>query len=132
MGVKVNVNEMKTETMKYEVMVWHGPGGRQAAQEIGVDVPADKLDYIDAKLMLDQTSSARVNPWEELTRDAFDPCATDDPTFLLDEDDTPGWLRLAASYQGQLDDGRCRCAHAADNASVVCGPNLNLNTDLLA
>src|ERR1700746_4073467 len=49
MGVKVNVNEMKTETMKYEIMVWHGPVDGILLQEVGVEVPADKLsDYIDA------------------------------------------------------------------------------------
>ena len=53
MGVKVNVNEMKTETMKYEVMVWHGPVDGRLLQEIGVDVSPDKIsDYIDAEIWM--------------------------------------------------------------------------------
>jgi hypothetical protein len=136
MGVKVNVNEMKTETMKYEIMVWHGPVDGMLLQEVGVDVPEDKLsDYIDAEIwMLDaNVIGARLNPWEELTREM--PSVPIPPmihTFLFDEDDTsPVGFGLPQAIR----DSQMMVAAAVrmllDNASVVCGPNLELNTDLL-
>ena len=136
MGVKVNVNEMKTETMKYEVMVWHGPVDGRLLQEIGVDVSPDKIsDYIDAEIwMLDgNVIGARLNPWEELTSEM--PSIPAPPmihTFLFDEDDTsPVGFGLPQAIR----DSQMMVAAAVrmllDNASVVCGPNLELNTDLL-
>lgn len=136
MGVKINVNEMKTETMKYEIMVWHGPVDGRLLQEVGVDVPDDKLsDYIDAELwMLDaNVIGARLNPWEELTREM--PTIPIPPmihTFLFDEDDTsPVGFGLPQAIR----DSQMMVASATrmlmDNASVVCGPNIELNTDLL-
>jgi hypothetical protein len=136
MGVKVNVNEMKTETMKYEIMVWHGPVDGMLLQEVGVELPLDKLsDYIDAEIwMLDaNVIGARLNPWEELAKEM--PSVPIPPmihTFLFDEDDTsPVGFGLPQAIR----DSQMMVAAAVrmllDNASVVCGPNLELNTDLL-
>jgi hypothetical protein len=136
MGVKVNVNEMKSETMKYEVMVWHGPVDGRLLQEVGVEVSPDKLsDYIDAEIwMLDaNVIGARLNPWEDLTREM--PSVPIPPmihTFLFDEDDTsPVGFGLPQAIR----DSQMMVAAATrmllDNASAVCGPNLELNTDLL-
>ena len=92
MGVKVNVNEMKSETMKYEIMVWHGPVDGMLLQEVGVEVPADKLsDYIDAEIWMLEANviGARLNPWEDLAKEM--PSVPIPPmihTFLFDEDDT--------------------------------------------
>lgn len=130
MGVKVNVNEMKTETMKYEIIVWHGTVDGRFLQEVGVDVPADKLsDDIDAEIwMIDaNVICARMNPWKELGVEV--PMVH---TFLFDEDDTsPVGFGLPQAVR----DSQMMVAGATrmlmDNASVVCGPNLELNTDLL-
>jgi hypothetical protein len=136
MGVKVNVNEMKSETMKYEIMVWHGSVDGRLLEEVGVEVPVDKLsDFIDAEIwMLDaNVIGARLNPWEELTKEM--PSIPIPPmihTFLFDEDDTsPVGFGLPQAIR----DSQMMVAAAVrmllDNASVVCGPNLELNTDLL-
>jgi hypothetical protein len=136
MGVKVNVNEMKSETMKYEIMVWHGPVDGMLLQEVGVEVPTDKLsDFIDAEIwMLDaNVIGARLNPWEDLAKEM--PSVPIPPmihTFLFDEDDTsPVGFGLPQAIR----DSQMMVAAAVrmllDNASVVCGPNLELNTDLL-
>jgi hypothetical protein len=136
MGVKINVNEMKTETMKYEVMVWHGSVDGALLQEVGVEVSADKLsDYIDAEIwMLDaNVIGARLNPWEELAKEMPSiPIPRMIHTFLFDEDDTsPVGFGLPQAIR----DSQMMVAAAVrmllDNASVVCGPNLELNTDLL-
>jgi hypothetical protein len=136
MGVKVNVNEMKTETMKYEIMVWHGPVDGMLLQEVGVEVPVDKLsDYIDAEIwMLDaNVIGARLNPWEDLVKEM--PSVPVPPmihTFLFDEDDTSP---IGFGLPQAIRDSQMMVAAAVrmllDNASVVCGPNLELNTDLL-
>jgi hypothetical protein len=136
MGVKVNVNEMKSETMKYEIMVWHGSVDGRMLQEVGVEVPPDKLsDFIDAEIwMLDaNVIGARLNPWEELTNEMPSiPVPKMIHTFLFDEDDTsPVGFGLPQAIR----DSQMMVAAAVrmllDNASVVCGPNLELNTDLL-
>jgi hypothetical protein len=130
LGVKVNVNEMKTETQKYEVIVWNGPVSGQMLTMAGVDVPEDKMaDDIEAEIWLidGNVIKADINPWRKLGVDV-----KTIHTFLFDEDDTspvgnglPNIMRdsqmsIAASTRMLL-----------DNASVVCGPNLELNTDLL-
>ena len=136
MGVKVNVNEMKTETMKYEVLVWHGAVDGRLLLEVGVEVSADKLsDNIDAEIwMLDaNVIGARLNPWEELAKAMPSvPIPRMIHTFLFDEDDTsPVGFGLPQAIR----DSQMMVAAAVrmllDNASVVCGPNLELNTDLL-
>jgi len=136
MGVKVNVNEMKTETMKYEVLVWHGAVDGMMLQEVGVEVSVDKLsDYVDAEIwMLDaNVIGARLNPWEELVKEMPTvPVPKMIHTFLFDEDDTsPVGFGLPQAIR----DSQMMVAAATrmllDNASVVCGPNLELNTDLL-
>jgi hypothetical protein len=136
MGVKVNVNEMKTETMKYEVMVWHGSVDGRLLQEVGVEVPPDKLsDYIDAEIwMLDaNVIGARLNPWEDLAKEV--PSVPTPPmihTFLFDEDDTsPVGFGLPQAIRDSQMMVSAAVRMLLDNASVVCGPNLELNTDLL-
>lgn len=130
LGVKVNVNEQKAETSKYEVICWHGPVSGSMLALAGVDVPENKrADDIDAEIwMIDRhVIKADMNPWRKMGVDV-----KTIHTFLFDEDDTspvgnglPNVVRdsqmsIAASTRMLL-----------DNASVVCGPNMELNTDLL-
>jgi hypothetical protein len=130
MGVKVNVNETKTETSKYEVLIWQGPVDGHLLSLAGVDVPADKLsDSMDAEVWMiaGNVIKADLNPWVELGVDV----RTYHP-FIFDEDDTApignGLPNIVRDSQMSV------CAGSRmllDNASVVCGPNLELNTDLL-
>jgi hypothetical protein len=93
-------------------------------------VPENKMaDDIDAEIwMIDgYVIKADMNPWRKIGADV-----RTIHTFLFDEDDTspvgnglPNVVRdsqmsIAASTRMLL-----------DNASVVCGPNIELNTDLL-
>lgn len=130
MGVKANVNEQKPETTKYEVLAWHGAVSGGYLAMAGVEVPEDKLaDDIDAEIwMIDgNIIKAVMNPWREL--------GVDMPmihTFIFDEDDTsPIGFGLPTSMR---DSQMAVCAATRmllDNASVTCGPNIEVNTDLM-
>ena len=70
---------------------------------------------------------ANINPWRELDVDV--PMIH---AFLFDEDDTSP---LGQGLPNAIRDSQMMVSSATrmllDNASVVCGPNLELNTDLL-
>jgi hypothetical protein len=130
MGVKVNVNEMKSETMKYEILAWHGSVDGHLLQSVGVQVPPEKLsDDLDSEIwMIDaNVICARLNPWKEMDVD-IDMIHT----FLFDEDDTSP---IGFGLPSAIRDSQMMVSGATrmlmDNASVVCGPQLELNTDLL-
>lgn len=131
MGIKTNVNEMKIETLKYEVMIWNGPLSGRMLQSVGCDVPEAKMARdIDAEIwMLDSNViRAIINPWRELDVDV--PMAH---TFLYDEDDTSP---MGQGLPNAMRDSQMMVSAATrmllDNASVVCGPNLEVNMDLLS
>ena len=130
MGVKVNVNEMKVEPSKYEVIVWHGQTSGSWLAVCGVDVPEDKLaDDMDAELWLidGNVIKASLNPWEKLGVKVKTV-----HTFLFDEDDTsPVGFGLPNAIRDSQMAVAASTRMLLDNASVVCGPNLEINTDLL-
>ena len=130
LGVKINVNEMKAETQKYEVIVWNGPVSGHLLSLAGVDVPDNKMsDDLDAEIWLidGNVIKADINPWRKLGVDV-----KTIHTFLFDEDDTSP---VGNGLPNVVRDSQMSIAAATrmllDNASVVCGPNLELNTDLL-
>lgn len=130
MGVKSNTNEQKTETSKYEVLVWHGNTSGSMLQLAGVDVPPDRLaDDIDAEIWLigENVIKASLNPWKSLGVEVKTL-----HTFLFDEDDTSP---VGQGLPVVMRDSQMAISAASrmllDNASVICGPNLELNTDLL-
>jgi len=130
MGVKVNVNEMKTETSKYEIIVWHGQLSGAFLRMCGVDVDDDKLaDDMDAEVWTIDSNVIKcmLNPWAELDVDVKTL-----HTFLFDEDDTsPVGFGLPNAVRDSQMAVSASTRMLLDNASVVCGPNLELNTDLL-
>ena len=130
MGVKVNVNEMKTETSKYEVIVWHGQLSGAFLRMCGVEVSDDKLsDDLDAEVWTIDSNVIKcmLNPWAELDADVKTL-----HTFLFDEDDTsPVGFGLPNAIRDSQMAISASTRMLLDNASVVCGPNLELNTDLL-
>lgn len=130
MGVKVNVNEMKTETSKFEVIVWHGQLSGAFLRMCGVDVSDDKLaDDLDAEVWTVDSNVIKcmLNPWAELDVDVKTL-----HTFLFDEDDTsPVGFGLPNAIRDSQMAVSASTRMLLDNASVVCGPNLELNTDLL-
>ena len=129
MGVKINVNEQKSETSKYEIVVWHGPVSGEFLRMAGVEVDDDRMaDDLDAEVwMIDNNViKADINPWRSMGTDV-----RTIHTFLFDEDDTSpvgnGLPNVMRDSQMSI------CAGARmllDNASVVCGPNLEVNTEL--
>ena len=130
MGVKVNVNEMKAETSKFEAIIWHGPISGVELQAAGVDVPDNKLaDDLDAEVWtLDENVIKCVmNPWKELGIDV-----RTIHTFLFDEDDTSPVGQGLPNIMRDSQMAVCAAARMLmDNASIVCGPQLEINTTLL-
>lgn len=130
MGLRVNVNEMKTETSKFEVIVWHGVTSGEFLRLGGVNVPQDKIaDQLEAEIwMIDgNVIKCELDPWAELDVDVKTLHA-----FLYDEDDTSP---IGFGLPNAIRDSQMGISAATrmlmDNASVVCGPNLEINTDLL-
>lgn len=131
MGVKINVNEVKAETMKYEVLTWHGPVSGHLLSLAGVDVPEDKLaDDMDAEVWMiaGNVIKADINPWVKVEAENVNNIHV----FLFDEDDTSpvgnGLPNIIRDSQMSIS---ASSRMLLDNASVVCGPNLELNTALL-
>lgn len=130
MGVKANVNEQKPETTKYEVLCWHGKITGSYLAMAGVEVPDNRLaDDIDAEVWMIDGNIIKciMNPWRELNIDM--PMIH---TFLFDEDDTSpvGSGLPSAIRDSQM--GLCAATRMLmDNASVTCGPSIEINTDIL-
>jgi hypothetical protein len=130
LGVKVNVNEMKSDGTKYEVIVWNGPVSGALLKQAGVEIEeGSEADDIDAEVwMIDgNVIRADMNPWRSLGVDVKTL-----HTFIFDEDDT---APIGNGLPNVIRDSQMSICAASrmllDNASVVCGPNLELNTDLL-
>jgi hypothetical protein len=130
MGIKTNVNEQKAETSKYEIVVWHGPVSGHMLAAAGVEVAQEKLgDDIEAEVWMcaDQIIKADINPWRKIGVDM-----KTIHCFLFDEDDTSP---IGNGLPNVIRDSQMSIAAATrmllDNASVTCGPNLELNTDLM-
>ena len=130
LGIKVNVNEMKTETLKYEIIIWHGPLSGDYLRLCGADVPDDKLtDEIEAEIwMIDgNVIKADINPWVKMDADVRTL-----HYFLFDEDDvSPIGMGLPNVMRDSQMSVSAATRMLLDNASVVCGPNLEVNIDLL-
>lgn len=130
MGIKVNVNEQKADGTKYEIIVWNGPVSGSLLKMAGVEIEdGAEADDIDAEVwMIDgNVIRADMNPWRALGVDVKTL-----HTFIFDEDDT---APIGNGLPNVIRDSQMSICAASrmllDNASVVCGPNLELNTDLL-
>jgi hypothetical protein len=130
MGVRVNTNEMKAEGTKYEVIVWNGPVSGEMLKNAGVEIePGSEAEDIDAEVWMIEGNVIRadMNPWRALGVDVKTL-----HTFIFDEDDT---APVGNGLPNVIRDSQMSVCAASrmllDNASVVCGPQLELNTDLL-
>lgn len=121
----------KVSGNKYEVIIWRGPVDAKALREAGVDVPEDHAaDDVEAEIWMLGTSviKADLSPWYKLGVDMRTA-----HVFEFDEDDTSP---IANGLPYIVRDSQMSIAAATrmmlDNASIVCGPNVEVNTDLLA
>lgn len=130
MGVQNNVNDQ--DGRKYEILVWDGYIPARDLAAAGEDIPEDQMgDQIEAIVWLldGKVIKADMNPWVRLD---VDQKVNTYHHFIFEEDEStitgnglPNIMRdsamaVAASSRMLL-----------DNASVICGPNLEVNLDLV-
>jgi hypothetical protein len=131
MGTKAEINDTKRDPQgKYEVIVWKGPISAQRLREVGAEVPPEHMaDDIEAEVWIvgGCVIKADINPWRKLgltVRTVH--------CFVFDEDDTSP---IGNGLPNVMRDSQMSIAAATrmtlDNASVTCGPNLEVNTQLL-
>jgi len=115
---------------KYEIIIWKGPVSAKMLQECGVEVPEDMMsDDVEAEVWMVENYiiKAEINAWRKLglpMRQVH--------IFNFDEDDTSP---IGQGLPYVVRDSALSIAAATrmslDNASVVCGPNLEVNLALL-
>lgn len=130
MGVSTNISP--NTTAKYEVVVWDGFVSKGDLEACGVLLPQNlQSDMADASIWMvgNEIIKGDISPWVEL-----------EPSqrvqmyhhFIFEEDDSN---LLGNGLPNIMRDSQMSIAAAArmllDNASICCGPNLELNMDLL-
>lgn len=130
LGVKENVLSDKEESGKYEIIVFHGPLNGKILADCGVEVPDERMqDEVEAEVWMvdDIVIKVQMNPWEYLgvnMRQLH--------TFVFDEDDTSPVGNGLPNVMRDSQMGLCAATRMLyDNASVACGPQVELNLDLL-
>lgn len=115
---------------KYEVVIWKGPVSAQTLMEAGASVPDNmQTDDVQAELwMIDNwIIKAEVNAWRSMGVDMKQA-----HIFQFDEDDTsPVGQGLPAIVRDSQLSICAATRMALDNASVVCGPQFEINTALM-
>ena len=131
MGTRANTNDAPSDPQgKYEVIAWYGPISAKKLVSVGAEVPKGMMaDDVEAELWLvdGQVIKADINPWRKMGVEVRTV-----HTFVFDEDETSpvgnGLPNVVRDSQMSV----CAATRMAlDNASVTCGPNLELNTNLL-
>ncbi len=133
MGLSLNAESTTAAASgreKYEIMIWKGPVSAQTLKEAGADVPDAMLpDDVDAELwMIDNwVIKAEINPWRKMGVSVQQV-----HIFNFDEDDTSP---VGQGLPGIVRDSQLSICAATrmtlDNASVTCGPNLEINLSLM-
>lgn len=133
MGLSIHADSTSSQSSsreKYEVVIWKGPVSAQTLREAGADVPDSMMaDDVDAELWLvdNWVIKAEINPWRKLGVDVRQV-----HVFNFDEDDTSP---IGQGLPGIVRDSQMSICAATrmllDNASVTCGPNLEVNTALM-
>jgi hypothetical protein len=130
MGVQQNVND--NDGRKYEVVIWDGYVSGADLAAAGVEVaPEQMADNVEAIVwILDSVViKAEFNPWKTLDVDTK---VNSYHHFIFEEDES---TLLGNGLPNIMRDSALSVAASArmliDNASVTCGPQLELNRDLL-
>lgn len=131
MGLKVNVNDSKTSNGRYEIIVWNGMMSGAELSQMGVEVtPEQMADDLEAEVWMldDWVIKAEINAYRRLGMSV-----RTIHTFVFDEDDTgpigDGLPNVVRDSQMSLS---AATRMLLDNASIVCGPNIEVNRELLA
>lgn len=130
MGTSTNISP--TTTSKYEVLVWDGFVASDILKACGVELPQGlSNDMAEASVWTlgNDVIKVALSPWVELEPDQRVQMYH---VFIFEEDDSN---LLGNGLPNIMRDSQMSIASASrmllDNASVVCGPNLELNIDLL-
>lgn len=132
MGTKAHVNDQpRTDPQgKYEVLIYKGPISGSRLANMGVTVAEDKLsDDIESEIwMVDQhIIKADMNPWRRMGVEVDTVHC-----FVFDEDDTSPVGNGLPNVMRDSQMSVCAATRMMlDNASVTCGPNLEVNTSLM-
>jgi DNA-binding transcriptional MerR regulator len=130
MGVRAQLSDTKSGAERYEVIIWRGLVSGTALVEAGVDVPEEHRDRdIEAEVWLVDNLVIKVdiNAWRKLGVEM-----RQIHTFVFDEDDTAPVGNGLPNIMRDSQMAICAAARMVlDNGSVIAGPNLEVNTDLL-
>jgi hypothetical protein len=115
---------------RYEVICYHGTISAKDLRRAGAEVPNDKItDDVEAEIWMVENKiiKADINTWRKLGKEV-----RTIHTFVFDEDDT---TLVGSGLPAVMRDSQMSIAAAArmvlDNGSLVCGPVLEMNEDLL-
>ena len=129
-GVQSSVNVLASS--KFEVWIWDGLVSSQQLKEAGIELPQGlSQDMVEASVwMLDnEVIKADISPWVELEPNQRVKMYHH---FIFEEDDSS---LLGNGLPNIMRDSQMGVSAATrmtmDNASITCGPNLEINTDLL-
>lgn len=130
LGIHLNVNP--NDGRKYEIYVWDGFVQGADLKAAGVEISEDDADdMVEASVWVlgDKVIRAELSPWVELEPEMRVKMYH---TFIFEEDESQ---LLGNALPNIMRDSAMGMAAATrmmmDNASVVCAPNLEVNTDLL-
>jgi hypothetical protein len=130
MGVQNNINDQ--DGRKYEILVWDGYIPARDLAAAGEDIPEDQMgDQIEAIVWLldGEVIKADMNPWVRLD---VDQKVNTYHHFIFEEDES---TITGNGLPNIMRDSQMGVASSArmilDNSSVVCGPNLEVNLDLV-
>ena len=130
MDTSKHVASEQADKGKFEIMVWHGSISAKQLTECGVDVPEEmRADDVNSEIWLldGHVIKADMNPWQKLGIEVDTIHA-----FIFDEDDTSP---LGFGVPDIIRDSQMTICAATrmllDNASLVCGIQMEVNVDLL-
>lgn len=130
MGLKEAEDSTYSAANRYEVLIWNGPVRGSMLHAAGGELADDKLkDDVQAEVWMvgNTTIKAELNAWSQLGVEMRQLHA-----FVFDEDDT---APIGNGLPDVMRDSQMSVSAATrmllDNASVTCGPNLEVNVDAL-
>lgn len=131
MGTRAHVDDAPRDPAgKYEVIIWNGPISAHKLKQVGAEVPEGMMaDDVEAELWMvaGKVIKADINAWRKMGVEVKTV-----HTFVFDEDETSpignGLPNVVRDSQMSV----CAATRMVlDNASVTCGPMVELNTALL-